>query len=469
MPDSTMGTPGVGQRLPPRVPGLPLVGNLPRLLAQRFDFLEEARRQAGELFLLDLGLGKAVALCHPRHAQHVLVDRARNYTKGGPMWDSIRSFLGNGLPVSEGEFWKRQRRMIQPAFHHQRLVSLIGEMVEAIDACLEEAWEPAARTGEPFDAAKAFTRVTMNVLVRALFGSGLEPRETEQVAQAFTYVNAYMMKGLVTNSLPPWVPVPGRARYREAIRTIDEIVFQVLARGRRSADTGDSLISLLLHATDEETGKQMTDAQLRDEAVALFVAGYETTAASMAWAFHFLSVQPETAQRLHAEVDAVLGSRKPGFEDLRQLTYTRGVLQEALRMYPPSYWIPRTAEEDDELDGYRIPAGTQMAVLTYVLHHHPEIWESPQRFEPERFTPERSAGRHKHAWIPFGSGQRQCIGKEFSLMEGQLILARVAQRFQASAIAGRMPQVQLGGSLNTRNGVWVRLKQRQARVSVPLD
>jgi cytochrome P450 len=213
-------------------------------------------------------------------------------------------------------------------------------------------------------------------------------------------------------------------------------------------------------AEDEETGKQKTDAQLRDEAVALFVAGYETTAAGMAWACHFLAQQPETARRLQAEVDGVLGSRQPGFADLQQLTYTRGVLQEALRMYPPSYWIPRTAAEDDELDGYRIPAGTQVAVLTYVLHHHPEIWESPQRFDPDRFTPERSAGRHKHAWIPFGAGQRQCIGKEFSLMEGQLILARVAQRFQPSAIPGREPQMQLSGSLHTRNGVWVRLTER---------
>jgi cytochrome P450 len=460
MSDPAMPDPSSGPSLPPRVPGLPLVGNLPRLLAQRFGFLEAARRQTGEMFMLDLGLGQAIALCHPRHAQHVLVDRARNYTKGGAMWDSIRTFLGNGLPVSEGEFWKRQRRMIQPAFHHQRLVALTGEMIDAIDASLAEAWESAARTGAPFNAAKAFTRMTMNVLVRALFGSGLDPAETERVAQAFTYVNGYMLKGMSTNSLPQWVPVPGRAQYREAIRTVDEIVFRVLERGRHSAAMEDSLLSLLLHATDEETGKAMTDAQLRDEAVAIFVAGYETTSSGLAWAFHFLTQQPEAAQRLQAEVDAVLGSRRPTFADLQQLTYTRGVLQEALRMYPPSYWIPRTATEDDELDGYRIPAGTLVAVLTYILHHHPEVWESPERFDPDRFKPERSAGRHKQAWIPFGTGQRQCIGKEFALMEGQLILARVAQRFQASAIPGRVAQLQLSALLHTKNGVWVRLKER---------
>ncbi|HLL01387.1 MAG TPA: cytochrome P450 [Myxococcaceae bacterium] len=460
MPDpATLSSPA-GLRLPPPVPGLPLVGNLPRLLTQRLDFLQQARRQVGDAFLLDVGLGKAVVLCHPRHAQHVLVDRARNYTKGGAMWESLRTFLGNGLPVSEGDFWKRQRRMIQPAFHHQRLVALTQKMVEAIDLSLAESWEGAAKTGEPFNAAKAFTRITMNVLVRALFGSALEPAETERAAQAFTYVNDFLLKGLVTNSIPAWVPVPGRARYHEAIRTVDEIVFRVLERGRRGADTDGSLISLLIHTRDEETGSQMTDEQLRDEAVALFVAGYETTAAGMAWAFHFLTQQPAVAQRLQAEVDSVLGSRAPTFADLQKLTYTRNMLQEALRLYSPSYWIPRTAAEEDELDGYRIPAGSQIALLTYVLHHHPDVWEDPERFDPDRFTPERSAGRHKQAWMPFGAGQRQCIGKEFSLMEGQLMLARIAQRFQALAIPGRVAQVQLSASLHTRDGVWVRLKAR---------
>lgn len=460
MSDPTTLSSAASLPLPPRVPGLPLVGNLPRLLIQRLDFLEQARRQAGDIFLLDVGLGKTTALCHPRHAQHVLVDHARNYSKGGPFWASLRAFLGNGLPISEGAFWKRQRRMIQPAFHHQRLVALTGKMVEAIDACLAESWESAARSGAPFNAAKAFTRLTMSVLVRALFGGALEPSETERAAQAFTYINDYMLKAMVTNTLPAWMPVPGRARFREAARIVDEVVLRVLARGRQSEDADESLLSLLIHARDEETGSQMTDEQLRDEAVTLFVAGFETTSAAMAWAFHFLTQQPAVAERLRAEVDAVLGSRTPEFADLQKLTYSRTLLQEALRMYSPSYWLPRIATEEDEIDGYRIPAGSQVALFTHVIHHHPGVWEQPERFDPDRFTPERSAGRHKQAWLPFGTGQRQCIGKEFSLMEGQLMLARIAQRFQASAIPGRVAQVQLSTTMHTRDGVWVRLQAR---------
>lgn len=444
--------------LPPKASGLPLVGALPGLLKDRFDFLEAARQRHGDVFTLDLGLGEPIILCHPRHVQHVLVDHLRKYTKGGALWDSMRTFLGNSLPVSEGEFWKRQRRMIQPAFHHQRLVALTEKMVEAIDESLAR-WEPAARTGEPFDAAAAFSHMTMNVMVRTMFGSGLAAGEAERVGEALAYIIDYMMQGMVTKSVPDWLPVPGRARYREAIRYVDEVVFRIIERGQQTVEE-DTLLSLLLQAVDSESGEKMSHAQLRDEAVALFVAGYETTAVGLSWALHLLTRNAEPAQRMGAEVDAALGQRVPGFADLRQLTQTRNVFQEALRLYSPSYWIPRTAVEDDEIDGYRIPEGRTVVVFTHLIHHHPAVWEEPRRFDPDRFTPERIEGRHRQAWMPFGAGQRQCIGKEFSLMEGQLILARIAQRYQVLAVPGREPQVHIATSIRAKDGVWVHLKAR---------
>ncbi|REG22846.1 cytochrome P450 [Archangium gephyra] len=442
--------------LPPKVSGVPLVGALPGLLSKRLDFLEAARQRHGDIYTLDLGFTDAIILSHPRHVQHVLVDHARKYFKGGALWESMRTFLGNGLPVSEGDFWKRQRRMIQPAFHQQRLIALTEKMVAAIDESLA-GWEPAARTGEPFDIAEAFSQMTMNVMVRAMFGSGLEADEAKQVAQALAYIIDYMMQGMVTKSLPEWLPVPGRARYREAIRYIDEVVLRVIERGRQRSEE-DNLLSLLLHAVDGESGERMTNAQLRDEAVSLFVAGYETTAVGLAWAFHLMTRHPESFQRLRTEVREVLGQRVPGFADLRQLGYARNVLQEALRLYSPSYWIPRTSSEEDELDGFQIPAGKMVVVFTHLIHHHPGVWEEPQRFDPDRFTPERSEGRHKQAWMPFGAGQRLCIGKEFSLMEGQHILARIAQRYDVSAVPGREAQVHIGTSIRAKNGVWVHLK-----------
>ncbi|MBN1208789.1 MAG: cytochrome P450 [Myxococcaceae bacterium] len=460
MLDSVAVNPGAPRPLPPRVPGLPWAGNLPRLIWQRFDFLEAARRRYGDIFLLGLGPSQGIALCHPRHAQHVLVDRVSNYPKGGPFWDSVRTLMGNGLPVSQGEYWMRQRRMLQPAFHRERLVALAGKMLETIDESLTALWEKPARTGEPFNVADAFPHMTMNVLVRTMFGAGLAPAEAERASHAMAYIIDFMLRGMVAQSLPTWLPLPGRARYREAIRTVDAILFQMLERGDQDATLEDSLLYLLRHSTDAETGERMTAKQLRDEVVALFVAGYETSTVAMAWAFHFLTQQPELTERLRAEVDAALGARAPSFADLPRLPFARGVLQEALRLYPPAYWLPRLAVEDDELDGYRIPAGTLIGVLSYLIHRRPDFWESPERFDPDRFSPERSAGRHKHAWLPFGTGQRQCIGKEFALMEGQFILARVAQRFRATAIPGRVAQVHFGTTLSARSGVWVRLAAR---------
>ncbi|MFY0566911.1 cytochrome P450 [Archangium lansingense] len=438
--------------------GVPLVSALPRLLKDRFEFLEAARQRIGDIYTLDLGFSDAIILSHPRHVQHVLVDHARKYFKGGAIWESMRTFLGNGLPVSEGEFWKRQRRMIQPAFHHQRLIALTEKMVEAIDESLA-SWEQAAKTGAPFDIAGAFSRMTMNVMVRAMFGSGLEAGEAERVGQALAYIIDYLMVGMMTKSLPEWLPIPGRARYQQAVQYIDEVVLRIIERGRASAEE-DNLLSLLLHAVDTESGERMTNAQLRDEAVSLFVAGYETTAVGLAWAFHLMTRHPEVFQRLRTEVDEVLGQRVPGFADLRPLTHARNVLQESLRLYPPAYWIPRTATEEDEIDGYRIPAGKMVVAFTYIIHHNPDVWEQPERFDPDRFTPERSEGRHKQAWIPFGAGQRLCIGREFSLMEGQLILARIAQRYDVSAIPGREARIHIGTSIRAKNGVWVHLKAR---------
>lgn len=443
----------------PLARGLPLVGTLPALLARKMDHVAALRARHGDAFTVDLGLGRMVLLCHPRHAQHVFLDRARAYGKGGAFFESMRTLLGNGLPVSEGAFWMRQRRMMQPAFHHQRLAALTDRMVSAIDECLE-AWEPAAAGGAPLDVARAFNRVTMNVMVRTMFGTGLEPGETERVADALVFVIDFILRGIAAHALPAWVPVPGRARYAEALATIDRTVMGVIERARARPGGEATLLDLLLGMTDAETGERMSGRELRDEAVALFLAGYETTSVTMSWALHALTQDPGLGRRLHAEVDLALGGRTPTFADLPALAHCRHVAMESLRLYPPIFWLARRTVEDDVVDGCRIPAGTTVSLMLHTLHRHPDAWEDPERFDPDRFTPERSAGRHKHAWVPFGAGQRQCIGKEFALMEAQLILARLAQRFRFKAVPGRVARPHLSTTLRARSGVWVRLSRR---------
>lgn len=267
-----------------------------------------------------------------------------------------------------------------------------------------------------------------------------------------------------TQALPAWLPLPHRARYRRALARFDEIVYRIIAQGRQAVAAAQQpenhLLAMLLDTVDEETGEGMTDKQLRDEVATLFLAGYETTSVALAWTFHFLTRQPDVMQKLQAELDDALAGRQPGFADLPKLPYTRMVLQEALRLRPPSAWLPRTALADDTIDGYAIPAGTQIASMTYFYQQHPDFWPDAERFDPERFAPEQSAGRHQFAWIPFGAGPRLCIGRDFALMEGTLALAMITQRYRLAGVAGDEPGQTLSGTLRPQGGVKVRLSSK---------
>ena len=439
------------------------MGALPSLLRDPAGFITSARARYGDIYTLDLGATQCILLNHPRHVHRVLRENARNYTKGGPVWGFLRMFTGNGLPTSDGELWLRQRRMLQPKFHKEYLISMMGLMVEAIDESLVD-WNKAAESGKPFDAAQAIARMTMNVVVKTMFGADISQEEANLVNEELSYAFGYLVPGMVSNSLPSWVPFPGRRRFQQTIKTVDEIVFRLIDRRRRGEKVqGGDLISMMLAAVDDETGKGMTDQQLRDEAVSTFIAGYETTSSAVAFALACLAERPEIAKALREECDSVLGDAAPSLSHLSGLQLTNLVLQETMRLYPPAYWTPRTATEDDVIDGYRIPAGTMVGVMTYVIHRHPELWQEPEKFDPWRFLPERSAGRNPLAYIPFGTGQRQCIGRDLSIMEGQIILARVVSRFEFEFAPGYVLKPEVATTLRPRGGVLLQLRKRATR------
>jgi cytochrome P450 len=441
--------------------GWPLLGSLPQLVRDPFGFFRQARDRYGDLYTLNLGIAKVVICTHPRHAQHILRDHAHNYGKGGAVWNSMRGLLGNGLVVSEGEVWLRQRRLMQPHFHRQRLAGLATAMIEAIDESLT-LWQPAVNSGLSFDLMPAFANLTMRVVVKAIFGTALSSEELDKVGEQMAFALDYMMVNAATEKLPAWMPFPGRRRYREALAEIDQVLYRIIAASRRDADPENHLLGMLLSSVDEETGEQMSDRQLRDEIFTLFLAGYETTSIALSWAFAYLTQHPTVMQKLQAEVESVLVGRTPSFADLPKLTYTRQVLQEVLRLRPPAYWGPRTAIADDEIDGYHIPAGMMMIWLPYLIHLNAESWPNPDHFDPERFAPqaESAASRHPFAWIPFGAGQRLCIGRDFALVEGTLALAMVTQRFQISATPGRRAEVKLSTTMRPKDGVKVQVASR---------
>lgn len=438
---------------PPTVPTAPLSAGL-RFLWDPYRFMITAQGRYGDAFQLELGLTRFVILSHPSHIAHVLRTRARNYPKEGSLWDGLRGLLGNGLIVSEGPHWLRQRRMMQPHFNRQRLAAVTDCMSAAIEEVLD-GW--AGEIGRPVNMNDLCPHLTMAVIVRAIFGTAIDQNDVHAVGQALAHALAYVMRGMMLQAVPDWLPLPGRRGYRESLATIDEVVYRMIAR-RRSEPSGNDLLSMLIALRDAETDEGMSDEELHDEVVNLFLAGYETTATGMAWAFWTLAGQPAIVRRVREEVTAVTGGARPGFEHVAQLRYTRMVVKESFRRYTPAWQIMRTAREDDEIGGLRIPAGTQVMLSFCGSHLHPDFWPDPLRFDPLRFTEEAEQARPRDAWMPFGTGQRMCIGKELSLMEGSLILAQVLSRYDIARVHGRPAQPKLSLVTTSRDGIWLDLR-----------
>ena len=444
---------------PPKTAGFPLIGSIPNLVKKQVDYLVDAWREYGDIYTLDLGIMQIVVVNHPDYAQYVLRDAWRNYGKGGEMWDSIRTLIGDGLVTAEGEVWRRNRRMMQPHFHRQHLAGLSQLMLEAINDGMAD-WDALAESGESFDISKAFSKVTMKVITRTMFGSAMSAEEADKMGVELSFAVRYLMQLMVTDKVPKWIPVPGRKRYQEVLDYFNNFLYSVIERRRREPDQSGDLLAMMLNMVDEETGHQMTDKEIRDEAATIFAAGYETTSVAMSWAVHMLSQHPDIAYKLQESVDTTLNGAAPSFENFMQLVYPRMVMEETMRLYPPAYQYTRQAIEDDVMGGYRIKAGQMVFVVPLTIQRHPDFWEHPTKFDPQRFAPEAAVGRHPLAFMPFGAGQRQCIGKDFAMMEGIFILTKLAQRYHIHADPTHEAKPGLAATLSPKDGVWVRLEKR---------
>ena len=391
-------------------------------------FMSAARR-FGDVVYFKIGPRRGYLITNPADVRHVLQDNARNYHKS-PLYDKLRLSLGNGLLTSEDEFWLRQRRIAQPAFHRQRIAALAGVMAEAArDAAAQ--WETIASAGRPVDVAEEMMRLTRTVVLRALLGADLGPFAAK-VDTAWTIINEHIGESFWSLGFTDWLPTPKHRRFQAARAVLRAAVDHVISQRRRSPSDSADLLSMLMSARDEETGEAMTDEQLRVEVTTFLLAGQETTSLALTWTWYLLSQHPDAARRLEEEIDAVLDGRPPEYADLANLPYTRMVIDEAMRLYPPAWGFSRQALADDELGGFRLPRGWLAFVIPYVLHRLPAFWQDPEAFDPERFTPERSADRPKFVYLPFGAGPRQCIGNHFALIEAQLVVATLAQTLSTS-------------------------------------
>ncbi|HEY3566795.1 MAG TPA: cytochrome P450 [Thermoanaerobaculia bacterium] len=438
---------------PPHPHEYPLVGALPSLLANPVRFCTRMMLEHNDLVCLDLGFGTIYLVTLPDHIHHVLVENQENYWKGD-VFERTRFLFGNGLVVNEGESWRRQRRLMQPAFAHRRVASLVPVMVDVVEKRLAE-WEAYSEAGQPFDISQEMMSMTLGIIVKTMFSLSIDARQTEIMAQCFSTALEQITIRMATYFLPERFPLPHQKATREAVAMLEEMVYRIIAERRKSGQDVNDLLGMLLAARDEETGEGMTDREIRDEVMVTMFGGYEATADALTWTWHLLDEHPAVDETFREELARVLGGRTPTFEEITQLTYTSQVAQESMRLYPPFWFINRTSRDADEIGGYPIPAGAQILISVYSTHRHPEIWEVPEAFRPERFEPAAVAARPRHSYLPFGTGPRMCIGRNLAMMEMQLILALVAQRYRPRRAPGFFVDPKIGTSLRAKGGMWM--------------
>lgn len=420
--------------MPPGPRGSWLFGATNFLRDQPLDLLTNWARRYGDVVSWRTFHIRIYLLNHPDDIETVLVSRSRSFGKGR-LLQANRALFGNGLLTSEGEFWLRQRRLTQPAFHRERVAACGGTMVARAVEMLSR-W----RDGEVRDIHHDMMRVTLAIAAEALFGASVE-QEADRVAAALDILMDMNASSRRLFSLLRRLPTAANRRFSSAISELDSIIYGIIgkrrAAGANGIGIGNDLLSILLNAQDED-GSRMTDRQLRDESLTLLLASHETTAVALSWTAYLLAQYPAVEELLHAELDAVLGGRPPTVEDLPRLRYTDQIVRESLRLYPPVWRMGRIAQEDVAIRGYRIPKGASVLVSQWVVHRDARYFTEPERFDPGRWTEDLARSLPRFAYFPFGGGPRICIGNSFALQELALLLAVITQRFRLR-LAGPEP------------------------------
>jgi cytochrome P450 len=431
--------------------GFPL-GHTFAYLRDQLGFLTRAVREYGDVVRLRLGNTTTYVLVNPEHIDYVLRSHADNFMK-----DKLTRWLiplvGEGLLTSEGSFWRRQRKLAQPAFQRKEIDRYAAVMVEHTERMLE-SW----RNGQVKDPHEDFMRLTLSIVAKTLFDAELGG-DASVVGESLEVVMNYFMSPMRWFGIRERLPLPSTRRYHRAIQRIDDIIYGIIRKRRESGQDPGDLLSRLLAAQDERGGG-MTDRQLRDECVTLMLAGHETTALVMFYTFHLLAKSPEAETRLAAELRAVLGDRSPTAADVPSLRYTEWVVREAMRLYPPAWGIAREALADCEIGGYDVPKGTQIFMIQWLVHRDARWFDDPEAFRPERWDDDLIKRLPRCAYFPFGDGPRICVGNHFAMMEAVLILATIARKHRLTIEPGQTLELMPSVTLRPRHGLRMRIEAR---------
>jgi cytochrome P450 len=435
--------------LPPGPKGKFLTGNLADMRQDTLAFFTRCAREFGDIASFRIGPRRICLVSQPQLIEEILVTNAKSFTKhfGARM---LKTTLGNGLLTSEGAFWLRQRRLIQPSFSRERIATYAPIMVE-----LAERSSAAWKDGETRDVHAEMTHLTLDIIARSMFGADVS-EQAVIVGEAVADLAAALVRRFQSVfRLPPVIPTPANLRRRRAARQIDSILYDIIQKRRDSKVSGDDLLGILIRVCDQDDGSRMTDQQLRDEAITLFLAGHDTTALTLTWGLYLLARHPEAASTLKRELDEVLGGRAPTAADIPRLVYTERVIREIMRLYPSAYVVGRAPIGPYRLGDYTVPPGGTILMSQWVVQRDPRWYDEPEKFRPERWGEETERRRPKFSYFPFGGGPRVCIGNHFAMMEAVLVLAAVARNWRVSVPAAEAlvlpkPQITLRPSRPVR-------------------
>jgi cytochrome P450 len=380
---------------------------------------------------------------HPRDIKRVLLSNHRNYTKGEGM-DRVKILLGNGIMTSEGDFWRRQRRMMQPSFH-RRVLDRFGELIDDVNENYAARWAAKAAAGEPVNLTEDLSELTLEIVLHSIFGTDLERLERQLGANPFAVVAKEQNRDL---------------KFAFRFRSLAKLVDELIERRRREPEERFDFLEMLMATRDRENDAPMSNKELIDEVMTLIVAGHETTAAALTWTWHLISQHPDTAARLEAEADAVTIGTPLGLDAAESLAYTHQVIQEALRLYPPGWLFTRRTLEADELGGFAIGPRTDVFISPFLLHRHPEFWSEPEEFRPERFAGADAEERHKFAYIPFSVGPRHCIGENLALFEMLGHVSMMSRRFRMTRLANDPIELEAQINLRPRSNLMMNVEIR---------
>lgn len=443
---------------PPAVPSWEILFSQFRFVQNPLAILQEGMDRFGGFYSTWLALNKLYFTDRPEVIRHILQKNHRNYKKS-KFVKILAAQIGYGLLTSDGAYWLRQRRLIQPGFHRKKLEGLVGIMQEQTLLYAEEL-EKTTRN-QALNLGKEMMKATLLVVTKSLFSSGIEDRDLKTIDYAMGHLQNYIITQIRRPYYTPFLKLTGKKRFYESLGPkVDKIIYKIIEDRQKNGTKHDDLMDMLLNSRYEDTGEGMNLQQLRDESLVLFLAGHETSALALTWTFYLLVQHPEIEAKVLAEAKAVLGDKEASFETLMQLTYTKQVLQEAMRLYPPAWIMDREAIDEDEIEGYHVPKGANISLFVYGVHHNPDYWEAPETFDPDRFTKEKIKTRRPFTYFPFGGGPRLCIGNQFAYMEMQLILATLIQRFRFELVENQVIELEPLITLRPKNGIFVRAIRR---------